>query len=133
MPSDRGFLDESGTPWIKIHLCGVAHDPPGIEFDAIIDTGFSGFLSVPMQVAFSLKLPLDGAVNVEQALGETVTHLQTLARMMLAGKTETVPVILASNSENVLVGTQVLRLFRLGLLILKGNVLLIDEDEHGLD
>jgi len=34
-----GHFDSLGNPCLKFHLCGVAHDPPGLEFEAIIDTG----------------------------------------------------------------------------------------------
>jgi predicted aspartyl protease len=133
MPSVRGFLDDSGTSWINFHLCGVAHDPPGLEVKAIVDTGFSGFLAVPMPLAFQLKLPLEGTINLESAGGQVVPHLQSLARMTLAGRTETVPVVLMPHSKVILVGTQIFRLFQMGLLILADNVLLVDETEHGLD
>jgi hypothetical protein len=60
MTSGAGHFDSLGNPRLKFHLCGVARDPPGLEFEAIIDTGFSGFIQLPMQHAFSLKLPLEG-------------------------------------------------------------------------
>jgi hypothetical protein len=38
MTSGAGHFDSLGNPCLRFQLCGVAHDPPGLEFEAIIDT-----------------------------------------------------------------------------------------------
>ena len=44
MTSGAGHFDSLGNPCLKFHLCGVAHDLPGLEYVGIIDTGFTGFI-----------------------------------------------------------------------------------------
>ena len=45
--------------------CGMI--PPGVEYTGIIDTGFTGFLQLPLGVAFELALPLEGTTSVTLA------------------------------------------------------------------
>ena len=44
MTSGAGHFDSLGNPSLKFHLCGIAHEEPGLEFEGIIDTGFTGFI-----------------------------------------------------------------------------------------
>ena len=66
-----GSYDEQGNACLKFHLCGVRHDPPGVEYTGIIDTGFTGFLQIPIATAFELALPLEGTTSVTLADGST--------------------------------------------------------------
>ena len=62
-----GYFDKIGNPCLKFHLAGVHHDIPGLEFEAVIDTGFTGFLVLPMVQAFPLGLPLHGTTSATLA------------------------------------------------------------------
>jgi predicted aspartyl protease len=127
MTSGTGHFDSLGNPCLKFHLCGVAHDPPGLEFEAIIDTGFSGFIQLPMQHAFSLKLPLEGTSSYVLADGTRGTSLTALAHTTFGGMTVLGVISLTPGSLDVLVGMDFLRRFKLGLIMTKGTILLTDE------
>ena len=68
-----GHYDENGCAYLKMHLCGVKHEPPGIEYDLLIDTGFSGFIQIPTIRAIELQLPLQGTLTSVLADGSTIT------------------------------------------------------------
>lgn len=128
MTSGAGHFDSLGNPCLKFHLCGVAHDPPRLEFEAIIDTGFSGFIQLPMQHAFSLKLPLEGTSSYVLADGSRGTSLTALAHTTFGGTTVLGVVSLTPGSLNILVGMDFLRRFNLGLIMTKGTIVLSDEN-----
>ncbi|HSY48306.1 MAG TPA: hypothetical protein VLC46_05810 [Thermoanaerobaculia bacterium] len=130
MTSGAGHFDSLGNPCLKFHLCGVAHDPPGLEFEAIIDTGFSGFIQLPMQHAFSLKLPLEGTSSYVLADGTRGTSLTVLAHTTFGGKTVLGVVSLTPGSQDVLVGLDFLRRFKLGLIMMSGRIELVDDNEE---
>ncbi len=131
MTSGVGHFDKLGNPCLKFHLCGVAHDLPGLEFEGIIDTGFSGFIQLPLQHAFSLKLPLEGTSSYILADGSRGTSLTALARTSFGGKTLVGAVSLTPGSQDVLVGMDFLRQFKLGMLMMTGTIILLDEEEIG--
>ena len=131
MPSGTGHLDQLGNACLTFHLCGVIHEEPGLEFTGIIDTGFTGFIQLPLQHAFSLKLPLEGTASYTLADGTQTTCLMALAKTTFAGKTHVGAVTLAHGSQDILIGMGFLRQFRLGLVIFMKSVVLLDETEAG--
>ena len=129
MASGPGHYDAHGNPCLKLHLCGVAHTPPGLEFEGIIDTGFTGFIQLPIAHAFSLKLPLEGTASYTLADGSQSTCLTALATTSFSGKAINGVVTLAMGSQDILIGMDFLRQLKLGLLIVTGQIFLIDEEE----
>jgi predicted aspartyl protease len=129
MTSGVGHFDQLGNPCLKFHLCGVAHPLPGVEFEGIIDTGYSGFVQLPMQHAFSLKLPLEGTTSYVLADGTKGASITALARTSFGGKTVVGVITLAPGSQEVLVGMDFLRQFKMGIVMAAGGIVLIDEEE----
>lgn len=121
-----GEYDETGCPCINFHICGVKHDVPGLEYSGIVDTGFSGFLQVPLSVALSLGLPLEGTGASVLADGKTETHLTALGKVTLAGETLVGLVSIAPDDASILIGMDFLRVFQKNLLIGKDIVFLPD-------
>jgi len=79
-----GSFDANGNPTLKINVSGVYSTTP-VEFVGIIDTGFSGFLSMPMLQAFPLGLPLTGTTSAILADGQTQNKLLASAKVTIDG------------------------------------------------
>ena len=125
-----GHYDEQGNACLKVHLCGIRHEPPGIEFEAIIDTGFTGFIQLPLANALQLSLPLEGTNIVTLADGSSSAMLTAVCFATLKGRTEEGVVLLAMNASPILVGMDFLRRFERALVVSKKvGVRLIDEDK----
>lgn len=120
-----GFFDKSGSPALKIKICGPFGD--GVEFDAILDTGFTGFISMPLIRALPLGLMLYGTTSVELADGSKATKLTAKGAAVVEGEREIGVVILEPSSNDVLLGMAFLRLFKRAVFCTQNTVLLVDE------
>ena len=123
-----GFFDSSGNPSLKFGLSGV-HSQQPTEFSAIIDTGFSGFVSMPLVQAFPLGLPLVGTTSVVLADGSNQTKLVAQAMAHIASREKIGIVILEPSSTDVLIGMDFLRTFEAALVVTKQGILLLDENQ----
>lgn len=126
--SPIGHFDADGNACLKFHLCGVAHVEPGLEFSGIIDTGFTGFIQLPIQHAFSLKLPLDGTMTLILADGSSNVCLTALGRTTFDGETVVGVISLEPQSQDILIGMDFLRKFKKSVIIAKNSVVLMEED-----
>ncbi len=117
---------DNGTPSLKFSLGGVGGEK---EFTAVIDTGFSGFVSMPMIQAFPLGLPLYGTTTVILADGKSQTKLVAHGKAQLSDKSQFGLVILEFSSIDVLIGMDFLRTFGLALLVMKAGISLFDEEK----
>ncbi len=116
MPPWTGFLDNTGSPCLKLSIGGVFTNPPQ-EFDVIIDTGFSGFISMPMVKAFPLGLPLYGTTSVALADGKQAYKLTAIGGAGMGEETKFGVVILEANSNDILIGMEFLRTFEKVLIL----------------
>lgn len=89
MPLQFGYLDNNGHPRLKIHVSGSS---PGasLEVDALIDTGFTGFLMLPIAQAIPLGMTLLGTGDYTLANGTKITNF--LAEGTITLKASTPPV-----------------------------------------
>ena len=127
-PIGIGHYDKKGNACLKLHMRGVKHEPPGAEFEAIIDTGFTGFIHLPLSEAISLSLPLEGTNSVTLADGSSLVMLTALAQVTLMGRTETGVVLLSMTSKDILIGMDFLRRFERSLVVSKKiGVVLVEE------
>src|SRR5580658_1586626 len=129
MTSGAGHFNAGGHPSLKFHLCGVVHPAPGLEFEGVLDTGFTGFIQLPIQHAFSLKLPLEGTAQYTLADGSSATCLTALASTTFCAKSVVGVVTLAQGAQHILVGMGFLRQFKMGILMLSNNIAFIDEED----
>jgi predicted aspartyl protease len=130
-----GFLDKIGNPCVKIKIAGVYSKTGNeSEYDAIIDTGFSGFISMPLIQAFPLGLPLHGTTSVTLADGQEQYKLLAGGRLCVGNRKnfEFGLVILEQTSTDILVGMDFLRTFKLALFVTQLGVSLLDEDDDGV-
>src|ERR1035438_4514014 len=68
-----GYLDDNGHPRITIRVSGT-HPTASAVVEAMIDTGFTGFLMLPIAQALPLGLALYGTGNYTLADGSSVTN-----------------------------------------------------------
>ena len=89
MPSGKpmltGYLDKSGHPILKISVHGV-HPDLKQDFEAMIDTGFTGFLMMPIMAAFPLGLTLMGTSNYTLADNSTSAKLLAIGTVTVDGE-----------------------------------------------
>lgn len=142
-----GYLDSNGHPRIRIRVHGP--DPAIFtEEDALIDTGFTGFLMLPQTKAFSLGIVPTATSNYTLADDSTVTnfvadgtvvvghilppdasclpdHVETAVRAAVA--TETISGVVVMCGNGALVGMDFVS--RLKKLLLVGEfVIMLDHD-----
>ena len=125
MPPITGSLHKSGSPAIDLEICGPFPDIRQ-SFTAIIDTGFTGFVSIPLTQAFPLGLSLVGTTSVVLADGKTQVKLLALCKAFLANEARTGSVILEPSSTEVLVGMEFMSAFQKTLVVDDEGALLVD-------
>jgi predicted aspartyl protease len=122
-----GYLDEAGHPYIKIKVWGLS-DKFAQEFEAMIDTGFSGYLSIPLVRAFPLALTLFGTTQYQLADGSMSPKLLAHGSIDHQGEVTSGLIALESNSNcGPLVGMEFLRQSKKLLLLGRNQVVLVDE------
>jgi predicted aspartyl protease len=97
----KTFFDDKGHPKIELLVKGKRQSG---KLEAVLDTGFDGFLNLPITMAVALGLELTGLVPVEYADGRTNRELVFAVEVNLNGMTRTVPATLTAGSE-ALAGT----------------------------
>lgn len=123
-----GFLDKSSSPALKVRIRGPFGE--GQEFDAILDSGFTGFVSMPLLSALPLGLILYGTTSVELADGSKDTKLTARGEVSVGQESEVGVVILEPSSNDVLLGMAFLRIFKRALFVSQEIILLIDESRR---
>ena len=93
----------------------MRHKEPGLKYIGIIDTGFTGFIQIPIQHAFSLRLPLEGTTTVTLADGSSLAVLTALGRATLLERAEIGVVMLSVSSNEILLGMDFLPAVQTGL------------------
>lgn len=118
-----GFFDSGSNPCLKLTISGIFTNTPQ-EFEGIIDTGFTGFISMPMIKAFPLGLVLSGTTNVTLADGNSYTKLLAMGYAGIMGlpKQEIGAVILEWSNTDILLGMDFLRKFKLSLHISNNRI-----------
>ena len=126
MATIRGSLDSSRSPVVTIAVS--APSAASTSFDAVIDTGFTGFVQVPEPHAQELGLTPRTASEMQYPDGRIESIPLAWGRVALAGEVQEGFVHIQHGSDEVIVGVEFLRLFRKTLVvsIADGTVLLID-------
>lgn len=128
-----GYFDKSGSPALRIRVSGPFG--PGAEFSAILDTGFTGFVCMPLLKALPIGLMLLGTTSVEQADGSNAIKLTARGSVRVGSETQIGIVVLEPTGSDVLIGMSFLRLFKKALVVATESVVLVDEakiEEHEL-
>lgn len=99
------------APTMEIEVIGSKRR---VKLTALIDTGFSGYLSIPTRIARELGLELSGEQEVQLADGQWVNRLEFSGKVRFLSQTQNVTVFL-TNGEIALVGTLLLSDCRLAI------------------
>lgn len=113
-PTGNPYFDPNGRPTVEIEVS----NPLGWKrtVNALIDTGFDGFLSLPMLDAFPIGLLLRGTMPVTLADGSTKQTLYCLGAIDFEGDSR-VGVVLIESEGTPLVGMSFLREFKRELVV----------------
>lgn len=96
-----------------------------VEVEAVVDTGFTGHLTLPAGLVEELDLPQEGFIEVELADGDSADLGVFEGRVLWHGRRLTVPVYAAG--ETPLVGMSLLRGSRLTVEAAPGGAVVIEE------
>ncbi len=83
----------------------------------MVDTGFSGFLLLPILDAFPIGLILRGTIPITLADGSNQTKLTCLGKIHFDGIEEVGLIIIEWQSTDILVGMDFLRKFKRKLIV----------------
>lgn len=130
MPHKQGILDQKGHPHIEITVSRDGKAGSGEKFTALIDTGYSGFVSLPIIAAAKLGLQPHATAQYELANGKLCDPVP-LARAYAccAGDAFVAGVVVISEAASVLVGVEFLRTCGKGLFVFSTGVVVVDEKE----
>lgn len=105
------LFDSRKQPRIKLTVVGARKRS---LLEAILDTGFDGYLSLPINIAVTLGIELIAIIPVEYADGRRSQELVFSVEVDLDGKEERVPATLTAGVE-ALAGTSLLADYELYL------------------
>ncbi|SRR6266581_306386 len=108
----NGYIDERNQLWVRVTVAGQTGQK---EIQALVDTGFTGELQLPLIVAVPLGLRLSGVGTFELADGSTSQEMLFAASIQWGTTLRSATVVVA-NTDTPLMGG--------GLL--HGYVLLVD-------
>ncbi len=103
------FFDSRKHPKIRLTVVGARKSS---LLEAILDTGFDGYLSLPISVAVTLGIELVSIIPVEYADGRRSQELVFSVKIDFDGKEELVPATLTAGAE-ALAGTALLSKYEL--------------------
>lgn len=99
------------------------------QLDAVVDTGFSGFLMMSAEAASEHAFRPGPSTTGTMADGSRVALPTALANVGFAGRTHLGVVTLAPTAVVSLVGIDFLRAFKLALVMTNEQIWLMDEPE----
>ena len=118
----QGFVNQSCEPMIRIAI-GDA-DPPKQMVEAVIDTGFTGFLSLPFSTIASLGLPWIFRDVGTLGDGSEVIFDMYRATVIWDGQLQVVDV--AASEADPLVGMSLLYGFKVQIEAIEGGIVTIE-------
>lgn len=127
-----GSFNQSDYPVVKINIYGIFQGLQQ-EFDARIDTGFTGFLSMPLTLAFPLGLTLSGTTTLVFADGSCQATFTAWGHVSRDNEDHTGVIVLQDSAGEVLIGMEFLRRFGKALHVSqkKRSVMLVDDAPPG--
>ncbi|MFM6038434.1 MAG: aspartyl protease [Sphaerospermopsis kisseleviana] len=106
----EGYFGENGQLFFEIEL--VTNDSLNLPIDALFDTGFAGFMAINTQDLDGLEWVYSGEEMLRTAKGESKFQIY-LGQVILDGKQYQIPVNVGKGINEVLLGSEWLKLLRL--------------------
>ena len=106
----------NGQPYIDIEVSGSNPASP-TRLQAVVDTGFSGFLLLPILNAFPIGLILDSITEITLADGSAHNKLVCRGNIHFASQTHTGLILIEEQETDILVGLEFLQTFQLRLTL----------------
>jgi len=97
----------------------------GVEIECVIDTGFEGFLTLPLSVIVDLGLPYLISINANLANNSSVETDVYLATILWNSVERNVAVL--AMGRRPLIGTALLENYHLSIDFCEGGTVLVDE------
>lgn len=123
-------FENQSIPKFQIIISGPLPQVYGKHtFEAGVDTGFTGFLSIPFLSAVKAGLIFGGAISLTLADGKSQSFLYCLG-LAEAGTKSAIGIVVISPSDDILLGMEFLRLLGLRLIVdpISKTAILTDED-----
>jgi clan AA aspartic protease len=92
------------TPMVEVEVIGTKKRK---KITALVDTGFSGYLCIPIATARDLGLELCGVQEVQVADGRWINQLEYSGKVLFLGQTQSITIVL-TDSDMAQVGTLLL-------------------------
>lgn len=99
-------VTENQSPKIPLEIIGITKS---IDVVGVVDTGFTGFLQIPLTVGFEANLILFGFRPTQLADGRRIRNLECWGQVRFGGKELKGLISLSESSEACLVGMQFLQ------------------------
>lgn len=96
----RGYIDENGMPVVNVTVGGIRSQ---ITISALVDTGFDGYVCLPVELAVSLGLELVTSIPVEMADGSIKDELVFCGTGSIGGAQREIEIFL-TDSDEALIG-----------------------------
>jgi len=101
----EGDIDSNNTLWVKLDVIGEAGKK---TMPVFIDTGFSGELAIPLQIAVPLGLKLSGAATSRLADGAEIRQMLFSAKISWGTQKRPVTVHVMPGDVNASIGCALL-------------------------
>lgn len=125
-PLWRGYFNKQKCPALRITVSGSREIS---ECEAVLDTGFTGFLSVPLRQAELAGLEPHATTLMRYADGATLSKHVARGTVKIGQEAKTGLIIIEPESDELLLGMGFLRLFNRALIVSRLAVALVDEVE----
>lgn len=101
-------ITENYSPRVPVEVLGSVHGNVK-EVVAIVDTGFTGFMQIPLAIGIACNLNLWGIQSFKLADGKLIKNIECFGKIRFAGKELFGNITLSETSEDCLIGMQFLQ------------------------
>ena len=106
---------ENFSPEVPVEVFGLGNNTKKIV--AVVDTGFTGFLQIPLTIGIESNLSLWSVGSLRLADGSVVKNLQCIGRIRFAGKELIGIITLSETGNDCLLGMQFLERLKMDFTV----------------